>query len=142
MGWQIGYHNGRDIGYGVPAECDHPGCQVQIDRGLGYVCGSKPYGGEHGCGLFFCELHLQFGSWHSITGEPVDWDDEDTYTLDDNNDMVYAEVCERCAKGEAPLPGKPDIQEWIDWKLTDDSWAQWRAEHPALVRVYKETSHG
>ena len=60
MGWSVGYDSKweRDIGYGVPAICDHPGCNKEIDRGLGYVCGGEPYGGEHGCGLFFCGEHL------------------------------------------------------------------------------------
>lgn len=36
MGWSIGFDTRwkRDIGYGVPAECDHPTCGAQIDRGL------------------------------------------------------------------------------------------------------------
>jgi hypothetical protein len=65
MGWSLGHDNrwgkfGRDIGYGVPAPCDHPGCGAEIDRGLSYVCGTHPYGGEHGCGLHFCGDHLHF----------------------------------------------------------------------------------
>ena len=34
MGWSIGYDNtwNRDIGYGVPATCDHLGCAAEIDR--------------------------------------------------------------------------------------------------------------
>lgn len=54
MGWSIGYDERwkRDIGYGVPATCDHPGCEEKIDRGLSCVCANQqPYGGEHGCGL-------------------------------------------------------------------------------------------
>lgn len=41
MGWSIGFDSNwnRDIGYGVPAFCDHPGCTAEIDRGLAYVCG-------------------------------------------------------------------------------------------------------
>lgn len=33
MGWSIGYDNSwkRDIGYGVPAFCDHPGCMTSIN---------------------------------------------------------------------------------------------------------------
>ena len=31
MGWSIGYDNNwnRDIGYGVPAFCDHPKCDKE-----------------------------------------------------------------------------------------------------------------
>ena len=59
MSWAIGfdYDWKRDIGYGVPAYCDHPECNCKIDRGLAYVCGGQPYGGEKGCGLYFCAEH-------------------------------------------------------------------------------------
>jgi hypothetical protein len=52
MGWSIGFDTtwNRDIGYGVPAICDRPGCGEAIDRGLSFVCGGEPYGGEKGCG--------------------------------------------------------------------------------------------
>lgn len=56
MSWAIGYseRHKRDIGYGVPAFCDHPGCNEEIDRGLGYKCE------EEGCGCekFYCSTHL------------------------------------------------------------------------------------
>jgi hypothetical protein len=44
MGWSIGYDENwkRDIGYGVPAVCDHPKCNKIINRGLSYVCGGEP----------------------------------------------------------------------------------------------------
>lgn len=60
MGWSIGFDSrwNRDIGYGVPAYCDHPKCWAEIDRGLAYVCcGQEAYGGD-GCGLYFCDKHL------------------------------------------------------------------------------------
>jgi hypothetical protein len=109
MGWQVGYDANwkRDIGYGVPAICDRPACGTGIDRGLGYVCGSEPYGGEHGCGLYFCGAHLFFA---------------------DGRDL-----CERCLAGEPPFEPTPDTAEWLEWKLTDESWEQWRSENPAEV---------
>lgn len=63
MGWSHGIDTRRaegdqDIGYGVEAECDHPDCHVKIDRGLAFVCGGNPFGEPHGCGRFFCQLHL------------------------------------------------------------------------------------
>lgn len=103
MGWSVGYENGRDIGYGVPAICDEPDCEADIDRGLDYRCGE--YNSNEGCGLYFCSKHL----W--LVGG------FDSY------------VCERCALGEPPYEPKPDTQEWIDWKMTDESWAQWRREN-------------
>jgi hypothetical protein len=122
MGWQIGYDSrwNRDVGYGVPAECDYPACKEQIDRGLSFVCGSDPYGGEHGCGLYFCEDHL--------TG------------LIECGER-WAQVCDRCEEAHVwdiatePYQPKPDVQEWTDFKETDPSWAQWRAERDQAKAV-------
>lgn len=90
MGWAVGYDERwkRDIGYGVPALCDQPGCGAEIDRGLGYVCGGEPYGGDLGCGLFFCEEHHAYylGEGHAL--------------------------CDRCARGEPPHAPTPDVAEW------------------------------
>lgn len=114
MGWAVGFDSnwGRDIGYGVPAICDRPACGEAIDRGLSFVCGSDARGGEHGCGLYFCEAHL--------TGSR-------------KNGERYARVCGRCDKGRAPYDPTPDTREWIEWKLTDESWGPWRDEHPDEV---------
>lgn len=53
--------DGREAGYGVEAECDHPECSEQIDRGLAYLCGRHPDGWrgdeEPGCGRYFCGKH-------------------------------------------------------------------------------------
>lgn len=105
MGWSIGWdsHWQRDIGYGVPAYCDHPTCSAEIDRGLGYVCGGEPYGGDTGCGLYFCGEHVS-----GVTGQR----------------------CSRCRNRKRPYAAKPDHPEWNHHKLTDESWAVWRAENP------------
>lgn len=107
MGWSIGYDStwDRDIGYGVPAYCDHPECTAEIDRGLAYVCCDQaPYGGEDGCGLYFCGKH------HDFTG-----------------------TCERCREEELPFDAKPDHPTWLRHKLTDGSWRKWRSENPKEV---------
>ncbi len=103
MGWSIGYDSNwrRDVGYGVPAECDHPDCKEEIDRGLAYVCGGQPYGGDKGCGLYFCSRHLGINA-----------------------------LCERCRKRKEPFDPKPDIFPWLSHKMTDSSWALWRADNP------------
>lgn len=109
MGWSLGYdeHWKRDIGYGVPAWCDHPDCDQEIDRGLARVCaGQQPYGGD-GCGLYFCGDHLTFA-----------------------DGLGFA--CERCASGVfKPFNPKPDHPDWIHHKATDPSWAEWRAQQTA-----------
>ena len=118
MGWSIGYDATwkRDIGYGVPAVCDYPGCGEPIDRGLAHVCCNQEMrGGEHGCGLFFCEKH------HNHYRRAID-----------HRRAIYG-LCERCAKNLEPFTPTPDVPEWIDWKLTHDSWAAWREENPDEV---------
>lgn len=113
MGWAVGRFEGRDIGYGVPAVCDYPGCGTPIDRGLGYVCGyGRPYGDPDGCGRFFCEVHGGGG------------------------------LCERCERGEPPFEPTADTAEWITHKLTDPSWSRWRHQHPAQVRRLQEALRG
>lgn len=106
MGWSLGFDSNwqRDIGYGVPAYCDHPKCNKKIDRGLSYVCGGEPYGGDDGCGLYFCSEHLS-----GFHGDHF--------------------VCPRCAAFKPPYKRiKPDHPEWIEFKMTDPSWADWRKE--------------
>lgn len=108
MGYSIGYDRrwGRDIGYGVPATCDYPDCGEGIDRGLSYVCGGEPRGGVFGCGLYFCEYHLWVGGEHD-----------------------HPQMCEACVDETPRFEPTPDIQEWIDHKMTDPSWAAWRKEN-------------
>ena len=125
MGWSLGYDEKwkRDIGYGVPAICDHPDCNKEIDRGLSYVCGDEPFGGGFGCGLFFCAEHRN----HTIC------EDEDAATDPDDPETLCYQACERCANHQEPFTPKPDAKEWIDWKLTDKSWSKWRSENPEWV---------
>lgn len=122
MGWAVGYDTKwqRDIGYGIPALCDHPECGAEIHRGLDYVCGGEPRGGETGCGLYFCYEHLLYSIPEHAQEEA---DDED-----------LRQRCERCIKAEEPFAATPDVREWITHKLTDPSWQQWRDEHPDEVR--------
>lgn len=117
MGWSIGHdsnHGGRDVGYGVPAFCDHPGCGVEIDRGLAHVCGGEPYGGDRGCGLYFCGQH--------------------------GGGMR----CERCdGRRRKPFPPTFDHPAWIAHKLTDPSWAKWREKQgeAAIAKLREKVGH-
>ncbi len=111
MGWSLGYDDNwkRDIGYGVPAFCDHPGCGKKIDRGLAHVCcDQEPYGGDNGCGLYFCSDHQR-----------------------------YDGKCKRCATGKPPFKPTPDHPDWMRHKLADESWQQWRDENPEDVEKIK-----
>lgn len=116
MGWSIGYDNNwkRDIGYGVPAFCDHPKCNKEIDRGLSFVCGSDPTGGDFGCGLYFCEEHF-------------------TYRKPRYSDRSV-QLCPRCYAYKASYDPKPDHPDWIKHKMTDESWAEWRKESNPPIR--------
>lgn len=114
MSWAVGYDSDwqRDIGYGVPAFCDYPGCGAEIDRGLGHVCGGEPYGGDHGCGLYFCARHLH------------------------NHGR---QLCGPCTCGVVtPHTPTPDHPDWIKHKLTDPSWQAWRAANPAKVLLLQK----
>jgi hypothetical protein len=120
MGWSIGYDNNwsRDIGYGVPAYCDFPDCNEKIDRGLSYVCGGQqPYGGDNGCGLYFCEEHRFYHSFR--------YGDSGFY-------------CKRCIKHQPPYKPKPEHPEWAKWKLKDISWEEWRKNNPEDVKKLKQ----
>jgi hypothetical protein len=115
VSWAIGYDGTwkRDIGYGVPAYCDSPRCTEVIDRGLGYVCcNQEPYGGERGCGLYFCSKHR----------------------------VDSLGRCTRCHNHRTPYAAKPDHPDWINWKLTDESWARWRSENPDEVAALRASS--
>lgn len=118
MGWSIGTgQDGRDIGYGVPALCDKPGCNEVINRGLDYCCGG--YWSDHGCGLYFCGSHQ---SYRTPRGE-------------DNG----VNLCPRCYRYRSPYEPKEDVEEWQHFKLEDESWATWRSENPELVEKYRAT---
>lgn len=111
MGWSIGYDTTwkRDVGYGVPATCDHLGCSKEIDRGMAYVCGGEPFGGDVGCGLYFCDHHTSFKRGKG------------------------PQLCARCINGQEPFTPTPDVRKWIEHKLTDESWQRWRDENPEQV---------
>ena len=116
MGWGLGYDSrwGRWIGYGVTAYCDAPKCSKTIYRGLSYVCGGQePYGGEFGCGLYFCWEHLYYHKFRNA-------DRSDGY-------------CKRCIAHKASYTPKPEHPEWIEHVLTHESWNEWRLENPEEV---------
>lgn len=121
MSWSIGLSSRyqRDVGYGVPCTCEHPGCIEEIDRGLSYVCGGMHDGGEHGCGLYFCEKHLQY--------HPIDVAEDE-----------YVQLCEACRvstdENSFWFDPKPDHPYWELFKLTNKSWCEWREENELKVK--------
>jgi len=69
------------------------------------VCGNAPHGGERGCGLYFCGAHLS----------------------------AFGQLCERCDSEQDSFEKTPDLEEWLEHKATDPSWAEWREEQRAAV---------
>jgi len=98
----------RWAGYGVPAECDWPGCAVEIDRGLDYKCEEHGHYADpeddpdetwievEGCGLFFCYKHQR--------------------------DEFFTQ--------HAGIEPKEDTLEWVRHVMTDETWQRWRDENP------------
>lgn len=93
MGWShCGTDSeGREIGYGIEAMCDEPGCDAEIDRGLAYACGGM-HGSPPGCEGYFCPEHLVLG--------------------------VDAYLCERCKEKEMAEPLTSDELERIREQVT------------------------
>ncbi len=111
MYWSIGYDErwNRDIGFDVPGCCDHPDCNKDINRGMDHVCGGEPYGGESGCGLYFCDQHREA----KVTAAS-----EEAIPL-----------CSQCTAGKEPFTPTPDTEEWVNYKQTSNYWAGWRTYH-------------
>ena len=138
MGWSLGWDQrwNRDVGYGVPAYCDHPDCNEEIDRGLSYVCGGEPFGGEDGCGLYFCEKHRQSVELFIDAEGNDQWGDD---APKEHEDGEVIELCSRCAARDSdgerapPFDPKPEHPRWLKHMLTDASWEVWRAENPRKV---------
>jgi hypothetical protein len=121
MGFQVYKVGDRWAGYGVPAFCEHPDCNKQIDRGMSFACGGEPFS-EHGCDRYFCEKHLIYACF----------DDEGTVDIEKGKNCTF--ICERCKKGEEPFDYAPEHPIWIEHVLTDGSWNQWKAENPRDAR--------
>lgn len=130
MGYQV-YNIGHDRfgGYGVPAVCEQPECNEEIDRGIPYACGGEPFS-EHGCDLYFCSKHksnyIGFNGFNERCRHKNDCDCE------------FVELCDRCAKGKPSFPYKPETKEWMKHVLKDKSWKEWRDKNPKIVKEYKK----
>lgn len=124
MGYQVyrihkDFDGYRFAGYGVPAICEYPDCNEEIDRGMAHACGGEP-NSERGCDRYFCEKHLIFHGFNL------------------NGERQYLFVCERCDKYKDPYPYKPETKEWLEHILTDESWEIWRNDEKEKVEEYKK----
>ena len=127
MGWSIGYNSrwNRFIGYAVPALCDHPDCNKQINRGLAYICNGDFPICEDGCGLFFCGEHLTWGGLCERCSDNVDM--AEASDPNDPEPMYFK-----------PFDPKPELPMWTIHMLIDESWKDWRLENSKEVLKMQE----
>lgn len=114
MGYQVYKVGKRWGGYGVPAVCEYPDCNEEIDRGVSYACGDAPFT-EWGCDRYFCGKHKVMKR------------------VNDGGEYIWRDVCERCKKRKSPFPYKPEHPDWIKHLLKDKSWAEWRKKNPEEI---------
>ena len=133
MGYAVYKVGPRWGGYGVPAYCEHPDCNEEIDRGMSFACGGEPFS-EVGCDRYFCSKHRE------MVGFKCDGSDE-LCDHEDDCECEFKEVCENCAyRGDGeprykmPFPYKPEHPDWVAHLLTDESWSDWRKENPGEVK--------
>ena len=65
MGYQVYLVGKRYGGYGVPAICEYPDCNEEIDRGMSFACGGEPFS-EIGCDRYFCSKHRKFTGFKAM----------------------------------------------------------------------------
>lgn len=128
MGYQVYQVGKRWGGYGVPTYCEHPECSEEIDRGVSFACGGKPFS-EHGCDRYFCGKHLNY----------VYFKEDGSRCRHRNDcDCESVELCERCEKNKSPFKYKKEHPEWVEHLIKDDSWAEWRSKNPEELAELKE----
>lgn len=129
MGYQIYRVGNRWGGYGVPATCEHPDCNEEIDRGVSFACGGEPFS-EHGCDRYFCSKHLNYTYFNPSTGKKC------RHKKDCDCDLI--QVCERCAAGKVSFDYKPEHKTWLKHILNHRSWQKWRHKNSEEVAEYKK----
>ena len=134
MGYQIYKVGPRWGGYGVPAICEHPECNEEIDRGVSFACGGEPFS-EEGCDKYFCSKHL----YYTYIDKCED-DEEKGKKCEHEEDCecIMIQVCQRCKDGEESFDYKPETKEWVDYLLTHESWEEWRKNNPDEVAKLSE----
>lgn len=140
MSWSIGYceKQKRDVGYGVLAICDHPGCTAEIDRGMDYIC-CEDINHNACCGAFYCAEHRD----NYVYGDEIDdMDDEELEAL--NINVESQEVYDAVEDGDIvkcrhePIEKGKENAAWLEHCLKDETWQKWRNENPEMVTAYQE----
>jgi len=107
----------RWAGYGVPGICDLPSCsnELPLGRGLGSKCETRWEEDEE-------------------TGDEVKSPGCGMYFCGDHLELS----CAHEHDGPDGIRPKPDTAEWMQHMLTDESWAEWRAENPERVAAMQK----
>ena len=50
-------------------------------------------------------------------------------------EVIVIPWCKRCEAGKPPFEPTPDTAEWAHWKLTDESWDEWRRQNPDQIEA-------
>lgn len=141
MSWAIGFseNQNRDVGYAVPAICDHPGCTAEIDRGIAYMCCEISPDHHATCGGFYCAYHRE----SYIYGDELDDMDEselEAHNIDKDSDAVAEAIDDgdivKCL--HEPIEKGKENAAWLEHCLKDETWQDWRNENPAMVTAYQE----
>ena len=136
MGWSMGHcgEHKRDIGYGVPAPCDHPECNEIIDRGLAYRCCENIHH-DASCKGYFCEEHRQN---YVYQDELADMSPEELKVLgiDSNEEVAQDDDGIICCR-HTIQPHKEAVV-WLEHILNDESWEVWRTKHPERIERFKK----
>lgn len=139
MGYKIGYQGKfkRFLGYGIPAICDHPGCETEIDRGMGHACyEGVPY--DSACGGFFCSEHHEN---YVYPDEIEDLHQEELNQLGLDPDEDYSDI-DGAVCCRHSMEKHKEAATWINFILTDESWEKWREKYTEqtanLKKLYDE----
>lgn len=141
MGYEVyeSKNNWRWQGHGVPAVCDHPDCNVLVDRGMGYACCDDPKH-TNSCGGFFCSTHAELCTpIYEDEFEDLEKDEVkellSEYDLTEMPTFDQSGVFFQC--GHEPIQYK-EHRSWLSFILEDESWEKWRGRNPEAVALYAE----
>lgn len=136
MGYSIGFSKelNRYIGYGVIAVCDHSECQTVIDRGMGCACcDGLPHHGN--CLGYFCAEHIEN---YLYFDELEDLGEDELSALGLEADDLPEEEDNPVYKCKHTIAEGKESIDWLNFILTDDTWAKWREVNPTYIAHYKE----
>lgn len=131
MGYQVYWEGGRWCGYGVPAYCDFPGCDQEIDRGVSYKCerewGYRYFDSDTGEELFEDEIY-----------DPTRDVIEQEYQYYTDCGGFFCGTHESHSDHDMFMEHPPEHPVWLRHILTNATWREWRRENPSLVKRYRQ----